>query len=47
MHRAAADNVFGDDYFCVVFSHNASLLGPDNELRQFLMVCLLSGFAVE
>ena len=38
VHLAAADDVFGADYFCVVFSHRVSWLGSGIELLQFLKI---------
>ena len=42
VHMAAADDVFGGDLFCVVFSHRISWAGPGIELCQFLRIFLLT-----
>ena len=40
VHMAAADNVLGGDWCCVILSHMVSWVGPEIELRQFLRIFL-------
>ena len=41
IHMAAADDVSGCVYFCVVFSHMVSWVGSGIELWQFMRIFLL------